>query len=42
MHWFVSIAIRDILTLRHRSGGTSSAAVGQTTAHGMSVHITQA
>jgi hypothetical protein len=34
--------INDIFTLRHISNGTSSAAVGHTTAQGISVHITHA
>jgi hypothetical protein len=42
MHRSVSILITDIFTLRQRSPGTSSAAVGQATAQGISVHITQA
>ena len=42
MHRSVSIAIADIFTCFHRSGGTSSASVGHAAAHGMSVHITHA
>jgi len=42
MHRSLSIVIDAIITPRQNSSGTISASVGQTTAHGMSVHITHA